>query len=291
MISHENHSLIPPTLPFSIDWEDWFQLCCPPFDQPGALDRYEDRLSLGTNLALDLCEDLGAKATWFCLTDQAERHKNLVADIISAGHEIALHGLDHRRAFTFTPETFLRWLREGKARLEHVTSAPVLGFRAPEWSFRLAAEDYWRLLPKAGFLYDASRAPLPLLGKGCWPRRAHRLEETLWELPPPVSSLGLPLWGWGLRVLPMTWTKGQIQRLAKENAGTPITLHPWELDEHQPGLPQASMPHRLAHGAGLKGYGARLRKILQNVRLVTIHQWIHENIGSSMHHPPSSDLG
>ena len=73
-------------LPLSLDWEDWFQLCCPPYDQPEALDRFECRLPLATERALGLCADLGATATWFCLGDQARRHPALLRRIVGAGH-------------------------------------------------------------------------------------------------------------------------------------------------------------------------------------------------------------
>jgi hypothetical protein len=64
-----------PSLPLSLDWEDWYQLCCPPFDAADAHDRFEDRLVRATELALELCHDLGAHGTWFCLADQARRHR------------------------------------------------------------------------------------------------------------------------------------------------------------------------------------------------------------------------
>ncbi|HEU4950556.1 MAG TPA: polysaccharide deacetylase family protein, partial [Holophagaceae bacterium] len=131
-----------PRLPLSLDWEDWYQLCCPPYDAADAHERYEDRLALATDLALGLCAELGATATWFCLTDQAIRHPELLRRIVSQGHRIGLHGPDHARAFAFGRRAFAARTRDGKARLEDLAGAPVLGFRAPEWSLRGTAEDY-----------------------------------------------------------------------------------------------------------------------------------------------------
>ena len=261
------------SLPLTVDWEDWFQLCCPPYDGPDALDRFECRLPLATDLVLAFCEDLGATATWFCLADQAERHPALLRRIVAAGHAIGLHGLTHRRACEMDRQAFRRNLDLGRKILEDLAGAPVQGFRAPEWSLRGAAERYWEDLQEAGFRYDSSRAPLALLGSPERPRRCHRLRDDFWEFPPPVAGMGpatVPLWGWGMRTLPAGWLRGRLQALAGQQAGTPVVLHPWELDEGQPALPAATLGHRFAHSAGLRNYGAKLRRILQGLRLVSL---------------------
>ncbi len=266
-----------PTLPLSLDWEDWFQLCCPPFDGPDALNQFEDRLEWATDLTLALCGDLDAKATWFCLADQAKRHPALLKRIVERGHRIGLHGLTHQRAFTLDRALFRSSVKDGKALIEDISGAEVLGFRAPEWSLRDAACEYWRELPELGFTFDSSRAPLKVLGNPCWSRRPHRLMEGLWELPPPVLGLGpltVPLWGWAMRVLPKSLLRAELAALGKENAGTPLVLHPWELDEDQPSLPQANLGHRFAHRAGLKGYGSRLRSLWSGLHLVPMESWI-----------------
>jgi polysaccharide deacetylase family protein (PEP-CTERM system associated) len=266
-----------PRLPLSLDWEDWFQLCCPPYDQPEALDRYECRLPLATERALELCADLGATATWFCLGDQARRHPDLLRRIVSEGHTIALHGLTHRRAFEMDHKSWRADMHDGKALLEDLAGQPVVGYRAPEWSLRGPASDWWQDLPELGFHYDSSRVPLAIIGEPSWPRRPYRLAEGLWELPPPVLWSGpprSPLWGWGPRVLPFSLVRRSLETLAQEDAGTPLVLHPWELDEGQPSLPGASLGHRFAHSAGLRGYGSRLRDLFAGLFLTSLETWV-----------------
>jgi len=264
-------------LPLSLDWEDWFQLCCPPYDQPGALDRFECRLELATERSLALCADLGASGTWFCLGDQARRHPELLRRIVAEGHAIALHGLTHRRAFDMDRATWRASVRDGKALLEDLSGHAVVGYRAPEWSLRGLAADWWQDLPDLGFCYDSSRVPLAVIGNPTWPRRPYRLIEGLWELPPPVLWSGLPrspLWGWGPRVLPFSLVRRAMESLASEDAGTPLVLHPWELDEGQPPLPGASFGHRFAHSAGLRGYGSHLRDLFAGFRLTSLEAWV-----------------
>lgn len=264
-----------PALPLTFDWEDWWQLCLPAFQDHR---RFEDRLAQGTDQALAFCEDLGVRATWFCLADQAKRHPLLLRRIQEAGHELALHGLDHTRSCELGRAAFRGWLRDGKAQLEDLSGVAVVGFRAPEWSLRGRAAEYWEELPALGFRYDSSRAPLALLGDPGWPRSRHVLAPGLECFPPPVAPLAgfdVPLWGWGLRLLPGGWTRRRLWTLAEGGAGTPVVLHPWELDEAQPRLPKGTpRGHRFAHAAGLRGYGRRLRRILAGLPLLPIEAFL-----------------
>ena len=264
-------------LPLSLDWEDWFQLCCPPYDQPEALDRFECRLPLATERALELCAGLGATATWFCLGDQARRHPELLRRIAAAGHSIGLHGLTHRRAFEMDRAEWRDAVRDGKALLEDLCGQPVVGYRAPEWSLRGVAANWWQDLPELGFHYDSSRVPLAVIGDPSASRRPHLLTNGFWELPPPVLWSGpvrMPLWGWGLRMLPFALTRRALESLAQEDSGTPLVLHPWELDAEQPSLPGLSLGHRYTHSIGLRGYESRLRELLDGFRLTTLEAWV-----------------
>jgi polysaccharide deacetylase family protein (PEP-CTERM system associated) len=264
-------------LPLSLDWEDWFQLCCPPYDQPDALDQFECRLPLATDLALSFCSETGARATWFCLADQAHRHPSLLRRIADEGHAIGLHGLTHQRAFTLNRTQWRQSLVEGKARIEDLSGRSVVGYRAPEWSLRGPAQDWWEDLPELGFVYDSSRVPLAVIGNKALPRRPYRLVNGLWELPPPVLWSGpwrCPLWGWGPRVLPFSLVRQAYLELASQDAGTPLVLHPWELDERQPSLPGGTFGHRFVHCAGLRGVGSSLRDLMAGIQLVSLETWL-----------------
>lgn len=234
-------------------------------------------MPLATDRSLAFCAELGATATWFCLGDQAKRHPHLLRHIADEGHAIGLHGLTHCRAFDMDRAAWRATVRDGKALLEDLTGRPVVGYRAPEWSLRGAAADWWQDLPELGFVYDSSRAPLAVIGDPAWPRRPHRFANGLWELPPPVLWSGpprSPLWGWGLRVLPFSVVRRALESLAMEDAGTPLVLHPWELDEGQPDLPGATWGHRFAHSAGLKGHGSHLRDLFAGFRLTSLEAWV-----------------
>ena len=197
--------------------------------------------------------------------------------IAAEGHAIGLHGLSHSRAFDQDRAAWVATVRDGKALLEDLTGREVLGYRAPEWSLRGVALDWWEELPGLGFCYDSSRVPLSVIGDPTLPRRPYRLTGDFWELPPPVLWSGLvrmPLWGWGPRVLPFSLVRRALEELALEDAGTPLVLHPWELDPEQPRLRNISLGHRFTHSAGLRGYQGRLRDLLEGFQLVSLESWV-----------------
>ncbi|MBU4215679.1 MAG: polysaccharide deacetylase family protein [Actinobacteria bacterium] len=69
--------------------------------------------------------------TFFLLVDQAEQHPDLVHAIAAAGHEIALHGLDHRPLPPLGHRGALRYLRDARRRLEAVAGQSVRWYRPP----------------------------------------------------------------------------------------------------------------------------------------------------------------
>jgi peptidoglycan/xylan/chitin deacetylase (PgdA/CDA1 family) len=71
----------------------------------------------------------GVRATFFVLTDRAEESPAMISQMLAAGHEVALHGIDHTRLTEVPGLQAARRVREGKRRLERVTGAPVTMYR------------------------------------------------------------------------------------------------------------------------------------------------------------------
>ena len=63
---------------------------------------------------LRLLEDAGARATFFLLGRQAERHPEIVRQIVAAGSEVGEHGQSHRHAWKTGPLAYWRDLHEGR---------------------------------------------------------------------------------------------------------------------------------------------------------------------------------
>src|ERR1700743_2447553 len=67
----------------------------------------------GTDRVLAALADAGSTATFFILVGRARRHPGLLADVVAAGHEIALHGVDHVRLTTLSPGVVRKRTRDG----------------------------------------------------------------------------------------------------------------------------------------------------------------------------------
>lgn len=103
---------------------------CALTDDPVVSLTYDDGPDPGsTPLVLDALAERGTPATFFVLVERAEAHPGLVREMQDAGHEVALHGIDHRRLSRLPARVAVRLIREGKTRLEEVTGREVRFFR------------------------------------------------------------------------------------------------------------------------------------------------------------------
>ena len=69
--------------------------------------------------------------TFFVLVPRARRQRGLLGEIVAAGHEIALHGIDHRPLTQFSPADVRRRTEDGRAELEDLIGMTVRWFRPP----------------------------------------------------------------------------------------------------------------------------------------------------------------
>jgi len=101
------------------------------------------------------------QATFFVLGRDAQSQGPLLRDLATAGHEVADHSMTHPAALSrLRPDRLAVELVESKAVIEAALGAPVVGFRAPNWDLDRRLLDR---LAEAGFSYDASTIPSPLL--------------------------------------------------------------------------------------------------------------------------------
>lgn len=85
----------------------------------------------GTDRVLAALMDAGASATFFVLLTRVRRHGALFDEIVAAGHEIALHGIDHRALPELPPQEVRTALRDGRAELEDRCGTAVRWYRPP----------------------------------------------------------------------------------------------------------------------------------------------------------------
>jgi peptidoglycan-N-acetylglucosamine deacetylase len=92
----------------------------------------------GTPAVLDALGEAGVTATFFVLGEAARRHRGLVATILAAGHEIALHGDRHLTHALTPPWSVASDLERGRAEVEQEAGRPISAVRAPHGAASLA---------------------------------------------------------------------------------------------------------------------------------------------------------
>ena len=85
----------------------------------------------GTEGVLTALSNAGARATFFVLLTRTRRFGALLDEVVAAGHEIALHGIDHRSLTTFPPADVRAKCVAGRAELEDRVQRPVHWLRPP----------------------------------------------------------------------------------------------------------------------------------------------------------------
>jgi peptidoglycan/xylan/chitin deacetylase (PgdA/CDA1 family) len=94
---------------------------------------------LVTPQLLDVLTAHGATATFFVLVGQGRQYPELLRRVAREGHEIALHGFDHRRITRCSHSEAVAYLRSAKAELEELAGVPVRFYRPPFGSQSLSS--------------------------------------------------------------------------------------------------------------------------------------------------------
>jgi peptidoglycan/xylan/chitin deacetylase (PgdA/CDA1 family) len=227
------------------------------FDAPNEFSRLigpEEQMTVGAEgmrRALDLLDEVPARATFFTTAAFAQARPELVREAAARGHEIASHGMTHTGFQHEDPE-------RSRRTLEEISGVRVRGFRRA----RFAATDPM-LIRGAGYDYDSSINPIWMPGRYNRlrsPRRAHALGDLV-EIPVSATPLvRFPLFwlafknspGWMIRVA-TRWA------LAADGYAA-LCFHPWELCD--------------LSGSGLPWYMTRLQGASMQSRLVRYLRWL-----------------
>lgn len=265
---------------FSVDVEDYFHVeAFRGVVEPDDWGSMEQRVEPNTRRLLALLDEFGVQGTFFVLGWVAERRPELVKDILAAGHEVGIHGYDHRPITAMSPPAFREDIRRAKGIVEDITGEAVLGYRAPTYS--VVKDTLWALdvMLEEGLRYDSSVFPIVHDRYGIpdaarYPWVEERGGADLVEFPiSTVRLLGrnLPFVGGGyLRLLPMGYVRWGMRRVTRsEGRPTMLYVHPWEIDPGQPALPVGRLAaYRHYHGLGR--VEDRLRRLLREFRFGTV---------------------
>lgn len=202
-------------------------------------DNLPKQLPKTVDTLLENLEHLKIKATFFVLGWSASRNPIMVKNIVSAGHEIASHGMTHRRLTELNEQQLCSELLDSKKLLEDLSGTRVRGFRAPSFSI---TDNAIQVLKEIGYIYDSSYHPfgahsnygsLKKLGDEITPG-IYQPHKGFYEIALPVqkaSSFELPIGGGAyFRFLPKIIFKKLTLNWLKSKKPLTFYTHPWELE-------------------------------------------------------------
>lgn len=257
----------------SMDVEDWYHL---DYFQGSTRDRSGSMLD-GLDVYVDLLEERGVRTTFFVLGELAEPLAPRLRSMAAAGHEIASHGMAHRRPLLMTADEFAVDLRQSKAALENVVQRGVEGFRAPCFSMDRPRLEEVR---KAGYTYDSSRIDFtghPLYGSldvadfdKVSPGHFSQDGFDEFEVSTlPVLGKRLPISGGGyLRIAPWAVMRPLVQAHLARHPLYVLYIHPFELSRrpNPAALSELSYPQRLRFSVGRTGVARKLDSLVGLLR-------------------------
>jgi peptidoglycan/xylan/chitin deacetylase (PgdA/CDA1 family) len=166
---------------------------------------------------LDLLAALELPATFYVPGATVERHRDSIAAIVEAGHEVGHHGHLHLRDADLSPAERRAEIERGLAALGLIGVVPE-GYRSPAWE--LTAETL-ELLSEHGFRYDSS----------CMGDDRPYWEGKMLELPVHWSLDDWPFFGLGpgragdVELWRRTWA-AELDQAAEEGRLVTLTMHP-----------------------------------------------------------------
>ncbi len=186
--------------------------------------------TIGVPRILDLLARHGIRSSFFIPGFTAERHPDVVREIIHRGHEVGHHGYLHERPDRVDEAEEERILVRGIEVLESITGYPPRGYRSPSWELKPTSP---ALLHTYGFAYDSS-----LMGDDQpYLIPAGNTGETLVEIPvqwinddwPYFGFSSDPPLGFGLsspRAVFETWSE-EFAGYYEEGGCYVLTMHPF----------------------------------------------------------------
>jgi polysaccharide deacetylase family protein (PEP-CTERM system associated) len=288
----------------TIDVEDWFQVenfkQWIPFS---SWSSYKLRVEKNTHQLLDLLDSItlelpsfpasqphsfhaSPKATFFILGWLAERLPDLVREIHERGHEVASHGYKHQLCNQQSYNALQDDLEDSKKLLEDIIGSQIYGYRAPSFAIN---NNILKIIEDCGYVYDSSYNSFAMherygrldLSKNENKGVAVKISNNFYELP--ISNLNIgkivfPLGGGGyFRLIPLSIFKKGVKSILNNYKTYIFYMHPWEIDDLQPRVKNASRFYKFRHYVNLNKNASKLSsfiKYFSKSQFVTCHNYL-----------------
>lgn len=229
-----------------IDVEDWYHI---DYLRDIQVDKKYSMLD-GLDEIVNTCNAQKIKATFFVVAEIANSIKKKIIELKKSGHEIASHGLSHKRPLLMSKKEFTFEICESKEILERILKDKIDGFRAPCFSIN---RELIEELIKNNYRYDSSKINFkshPLYG--CFDLEDFNKIEKLvykksnfFEFELPTANFfnfgKVPFSGGGyLRIFNTFFIKRFIKKMEFENSPIFFYLHPFEFSKKK--IPMKNIP-------------------------------------------------
>jgi len=263
----------------TFDIEEWFHILDNPQTQStDSWRKYESRLRQSVDAILELLDETSQRATFFCLGWVGEKHPDVIRQIDGSGNEIASHSYAHQLAYDQSREEFREDLHKSLSILQGITGKPVDTYRAP--GFSVTSENLWVFeeLINQGIEVDCSLFPA---------NRAHGGLPSFGDAVPTMGDCD----GQEIKLFPINNKSILGKKFIYSGGGyfrvTPGALlqnwfqrddyvmtyfHPRDFDPDQPMVPGLSPVRKFKSYVGIRGAGAKLRRLLQSVSFMDIKE-------------------
>jgi len=227
----------------------------------------------GTNRILDVLRQNGVKATFFCTGNFAEHCPVVMTRIMSEGHEVACHGVDHWEP----KETDFE---RSKQIVERATGRKVYGYRQPRMFPVVESE-----IKRVGYRYNSSLNPAFIPGRymHLTEKRTWHMKDGVMQIPASVTPLiRFPLFWLSLHNLPQWLYHLMVREVLLVDGYFVTYFHPWEfydLKEH----PEFKMPFIIRNHSG-REMMARLDRLIKMLKrkgeeFITYNEFVNRKIG------------
>jgi polysaccharide deacetylase family protein (PEP-CTERM system associated) len=260
-----------PLVAFTVDVEDWYQACVD-YGAP-----ISERVLRNTDGVLGLLDECRVKGTFFVQGRVAETFPQLVASLVSEGHEVQSHGYSHTPLFELDRNGLRDELERARKTLEDACGMPVSAFRAQDFS--VLRGNLWAMdaIEEAGFTLDSSIFPIRTRRYGIsrWELAPHYLTldngTRILEVPVAVWELRgmrVPVAGGGyFRVLPRRLLEHGLRAIISSGRPAVVYCHPYEFNTDELADFRAQVPYhtRLSQGIERASFRQRVKALLQSL--------------------------
>ncbi len=256
----------------TFDIEYWFESLSL---QKYVTGKETDSLDLIIGRILDLLAGAKSAATFFVTGRVLEQEPDIAKKISSAGHEIAVHSLNHKPLWQKTALEFNREIVMMSDKIKELTGQKPAGHRAV--NFSLDRKTSWALgvLKNNNFKYDSSIFPLNMFiyGEG----KSDFIPEGIIELPLSVFKKGfvkIPIAG-GIyfRFMPYFVFKFFLKKYLKKSDAV-LYFHSWELFDFKPEIPGSPFWIKWLKFYGLKKSIFKFKKLLHDFECISVDQYL-----------------